>query len=107
MSDESAKLIIGDQTVEFPILDGSVGPRVIDIRKLYAETGMFTYDPGYTSTGSCQSNITYIDGEQESCSIAAIRSSSWRNTVTSWKSATCCCMANFRQLKKKPSSIMT
>lgn len=64
MSDESAKLIIGDQTVEFPILDGSVGPRVIDIRKLYAETGMFTYDPGYTSTGSCQSNITYIDGEQ-------------------------------------------
>ena len=51
------------QSHEFPILDGSVGPSVVDIRKFYAETGMFTYDPGYTSTGSCTSNITYIDGD--------------------------------------------
>jgi len=49
---------------ELPILDGSVGPSVVDIRKFYAETGMFTYDPGYTSTGSCESAITYIDGDQ-------------------------------------------
>ncbi|SDG44032.1 citrate synthase [Roseospirillum parvum] len=48
---------------EFPIISGSTGPDVIDIRKLYAETGYFTYDPSYTSTGSCQSAITYIDGE--------------------------------------------
>jgi len=48
---------------EFPILDGSIGPSVVDIRKFYAETGMFTYDPGFTSTGSCESAITYIDGE--------------------------------------------
>ncbi|WP_366555501.1 citrate synthase [Aquibaculum sediminis] len=52
------------QSWEFPILDGNVGPRVIDIRKLYGETGMFTYDPGFTSTASCDSAITYIDGDE-------------------------------------------
>ena len=46
------------------MLDGSVGPEVVDIRKLYGETGMFTYDPGFTSTASCESAITYIDGEK-------------------------------------------
>ena len=49
---------------ELPVLEGSVGPRVIDVRRLYAETGHFTYDPGFTSTGSCQSGITYIDGDK-------------------------------------------
>ena len=48
---------------DFPILKGTVGPAVIDIRKLYADTGYFTYDPGFTSTGSCESRITFIDGE--------------------------------------------
>jgi len=48
---------------DFPMLPGTVGPKVIDVRKLYNETGYFTYDPGYTSTGSCQSKITSIDGE--------------------------------------------
>jgi citrate synthase len=48
----------------FPLISGSVGPKVIDIRKLYAETGYFTYDPGFTSTGSCESSITYIDGDK-------------------------------------------
>ena len=48
---------------ELPLIPGTVGPKVIDVRKLYNETGHFTYDPGYTSTGSCQSKITYIDGE--------------------------------------------
>ncbi len=51
------------KTVELPVLEGTIGPKVIDIRKLYAETGMFTFDPGYTSTGSAESAITYIDGE--------------------------------------------
>jgi citrate synthase len=51
------------QKVDFPLLDGSVGPQVVDISKLYAETGLFTYDPGFMSTGSCRSTITYIDGE--------------------------------------------
>jgi len=49
---------------EFPVMDGAVGPRVIDIRKLYAETGMFTYDPGFTSTAACESAVTYIDGDK-------------------------------------------
>jgi len=48
---------------EFPVIAGTTGPSVIDVRRLYAETGMFTYDPGFTSTGSAESAITYIDGE--------------------------------------------
>lgn len=48
--------------IELPVLTGTTGPDVIDIRKLYAETGLFTYDPGFTSTASCTSKITYIDG---------------------------------------------
>jgi citrate synthase len=63
MTDKVAKLVIGDQTHEFPVLSGSVGPDVIDIRSLYAKTGMFTYDPGFTSTAACDSAITYIDGD--------------------------------------------
>ena len=51
------------KTYNFPILHGSTGPDVIDIRPLFTKTGMFTYDPGYTSTGSCESKITYIDGD--------------------------------------------
>jgi citrate synthase len=54
----------GSADVELPIYQGSVGPNVIDIRKLYAQTGMFTYDPGFMSTAACQSSITYIDGDK-------------------------------------------
>ncbi|OFW68204.1 MAG: citrate (Si)-synthase [Alphaproteobacteria bacterium GWC2_42_16] len=54
----------GSQSVDLPVLHGTMGPSVLDIRKLYAETGYFTYDPGYTSTASCASNITFIDGEK-------------------------------------------
>jgi citrate synthase len=49
---------------KFPVLGGTTGPDVVDIRKFYSETDMFTYDPGYTSTGSCESKITYIDGDK-------------------------------------------
>lgn len=52
------------RTWDLPISDGSMGPSVVDVRKFYADTGMFTYDPGFTSTGSCESKITFIDGEQ-------------------------------------------
>ena len=54
----------GSPSVELPVYQGSVGPDVVDIRKLYAQTGMFTYDPGFLSTASCQSAITYIDGDK-------------------------------------------
>ncbi len=52
------------RSFDLPVMEGTEGPRVIDIRKLYAESGMFTYDPGFTSTASCESQITYIDGEK-------------------------------------------
>src|SRR5213595_2949969 len=51
------------RSLEFPLLAGSMGPQVIDIRTLYAKSGMFTYDPGYLSTASCSSAITFIDGD--------------------------------------------
>ncbi len=54
----------GSPSVELPVYQGTIGPDVIDIRKLYAQTGMFTYDPGFMSTASCQSSITYIDGDK-------------------------------------------
>ena len=54
----------GSPSIEMPVYHGSVGPDVVDIRKLYAQTGMFTYDPGFLSTASCQSAITYIDGDK-------------------------------------------
>ena len=52
------------KAVELPVLSGTMGPDVIDVRKLYDQTGCFTYDPGFTSTGSCESKITFIDGEK-------------------------------------------
>ena len=60
---ETAKLELGGKTVEMPILKGTLGPDVVDVRKYYAETDTFTYDPGFTSTASCESKITYIDGD--------------------------------------------
>jgi citrate synthase len=64
VADKQATLDLGGQTQEFPVLQGSVGPDVVDIRKLYGTTGKFTYDPGYKSTASCESALTYIDGEE-------------------------------------------
>ena len=54
----------GSASVEFPVYGGSIGPDVIDIRKLYGQTGKFTYDPGFMSTASCNSTITFIDGDK-------------------------------------------
>ena len=61
---ETAELRIGDQTVQLPVITGSEGERAIDISRLRAETGCITLDPGYANTGSCQSAITFIDGEK-------------------------------------------
>ena len=58
-----ADLAIGGTNYAFPVLAGTVGPSVVDISKLYAQAGQFTYDPGFTSTASCESKITYIDGD--------------------------------------------
>src|ERR671929_2414986 len=59
-----ATLNLGGNDYGYDVLSGSVGPDVIDIRKLYGQADVFTYDPGFTSTASCQSAITYIDGEK-------------------------------------------
>ncbi|MGQ7791903.1 citrate synthase [Faunimonas sp. B44] len=64
MGDQTARLIVGNESWEFGIEDGTIGPSVIDISSLYAKTGMFTLDPGFTSTASCESSITYIDGDE-------------------------------------------
>jgi len=62
--DKKATLTLHDgQKLEFPVLSGSIGPDVVDIRALYGKTGVFTYDPGFLSTASCSSTITYIDGD--------------------------------------------
>ena len=64
-TNKKAVLTLADgKSVEFPVLSGSVGPEVADIRALYGKTGMFTYDPGFLSTASCSSKITYIDGDE-------------------------------------------
>ena len=62
----NATLRLGENTesFEFPILSGSMGPDTIDIRTLYAKTGLFTYDPGFLSTASTKSDITFIDGDK-------------------------------------------
>ncbi len=62
MGDERAELKIDGKEYDYEVRSGSVGPDVFDIRKLYGETGMFTFDPGFKSTASCESGLTYIDG---------------------------------------------
>ena len=64
MSQKTAKLIFGNKEVELPMHTPTAGPDVIDISRLYAEAGIFTYDPGFTSTAACDSTITFIDGEK-------------------------------------------
>ena len=67
-AESAASVTLTDNTtgksLDFPIMSGTVGPNVIDIRRLYTETGQFTFDPGFVSTASCESGITYIDGDQ-------------------------------------------
>jgi citrate synthase len=64
MADKAAVLTIDNQAIELPIISGTVGPDVLDIRKLYAQSDRFTFDPGFTSTASCESQLTYIDGDE-------------------------------------------
>jgi len=72
----------GSPSIEMPIYKGTVGPDVIDIRKLYGQSGKFTYDPGFMSTASCNSKITFIDGDKASYYIVAIRFRIWQKIVT-------------------------
>ena len=64
MTDKSASLKLGDKSIDLAVKAGTIGPDVVDIGALYKHTGAFTYDPGFTSTASCESKITYIDGDE-------------------------------------------
>jgi citrate synthase len=61
---DTSNLIVEGKTLDLPLYKGSIGPSVMDISRLYAQSDMFTYDPGFTSTASCESKITYIDGDK-------------------------------------------
>ena len=64
MNGGSSTLIVDNKQLELALKHGTIGPSVVDISKLYAQSGMFTYDPGFTSTAACESQITYIDGDE-------------------------------------------
>lgn len=64
VADSTATLILNNQKIALPVYKGTTGPDVVDVRKLYNQAGVFTYDPGFTSTASCQSKITFIDGDE-------------------------------------------
>ena len=80
----------GSPAIEFPILAGTVGPEVVDIRTLYAKTGRFTYDPGFMSTAACDSTITYIDGDKGELLYRGYSIDDLAVTATFSKPVTCC-----------------
>src|SRR5579862_7183783 len=61
---DKATLSLGDKSFQLPVIKGATGPDVVDVRKLYGDADVFTFDPGFTSTASCESKITYIDGDK-------------------------------------------
>ena len=101
---KSGTLTLGNKNFKFPLYEGTVGPEVLDISKLYNQAGIFTYDPGFTSTACCESKITYIDGDA-GVLLVATRSSNWPNMATSWRPAISCFTANCRPPPRRPNSI--
>ena len=93
---KTAKLAFDGKEIELPMLSPTVGPDVIDIRKLYSQGNVFTYDPGFTSTASTDSTITFIDGEKGELLHRGYQLTSWPKNPTSSKSVICFCMANCR-----------
>ena len=61
---KTATLTLNDQTYDLPVMSPTIGPDVLDIRKLYGQADVFTFDPGFTSTAACESAITFIDGDK-------------------------------------------
>ena len=80
---KAGKLILGDKNWSFPLYNGTIGPQVLDVGKLYSQTGSFTYDPGFMSTASWNSRSPTSTATKASCSIAAIRSISSPSTAIS------------------------
>jgi hypothetical protein len=86
---DTAKISVGGKEIEAPVLKGTVGPDVVDIRKLYSQTGVFTYDPGFTSA-SCESALTYIDGDEGVLLHRGYPIGQLAEDRATWKSAICC-----------------
>ena len=89
------------KAINLPVTEGSIGPDVIDIRALYAETGMFTFDPGYGATGSCVSGLTYIDGDEGILLHRGYAIEDLAEKADFWSLLTCCWKANYRIRSKK------
>ena len=93
MSDKRTVTITLDGTNKksvIPLMSGTAGPDVFDIRKLYGELGLFTFDPGYGATASCDSKITYIDGDVGILEYRGYPIEQLAESRTFWKYATCC-----------------
>ena len=103
--EKSVKLVFSDGSpeVSLPVLPGSVGPEVIDISTLYKKTGKFTYDPGFMSTASCKSAITYIDGAAGKLLYRGYPIEE-PATATTLKSVICFSKANCPTQKKRKTS---
>jgi len=89
MADKNATLTVGDNSYDLPIMQGSEGPDVIDIRKLYAASDHFTFDPGFTSTASCESALRLLMATKASFCIADTPSKSCPNSLALWKCPIC------------------
>ena len=90
MADSKATLEINGKSVSYPVMHGSTGPDVVDIRKLFGDTGAFTYDPGYKSTASCESALTYIDGDEGVLLHRGYPIGQLASIRASWRYAICC-----------------
>ena len=104
--EKKATLTLPDgKKIDFPVLSGSVGPDVIDIRALYGQSGAFTYDPGFMSTASCSSTITYIDGDKGILLYRGypIEQLADRGDFME-RPATCCSTASCRRRRRRPIS---
>jgi citrate synthase len=89
-TERTATLTVDGKTVEFPVMTGTHGQDVIDIRTLGGKTGLFTYDSGFLSTASCKSKITFIDGDKGEAAVSRLPDrATGRATATSSKLPTC------------------
>ena len=104
---KTGKLSLGERSWSFPLHAGTIGPQVMDVSKLYSEAGIFTYDPGFTSTGSCESKITYIDGDEGVLLYRGYPIEELAEHGTFSRPATCCFTASCRPLARRPNSTMT
>jgi hypothetical protein len=105
MADNNAKITMDGKEVDLPIKTGTIGPDVVDIGTLYKNTGAFTYDPGFTSTASCESKITFIDGDEGILLHRGYPIDQLASMATSSRSATCFFTVSCRQRHRRQISI--